>query len=162
MASGTGWRSRFSLPFALAFLANEGDFCPRAGARRRVRASRSAGAGALRLVLHAAPFVALASGWLCTTRPPPRSDQVRGLLLGPHVVRNYAIYLSRIAFPRTHPHARRCTALDLGGGMVDSVFLPLGRTLRGSPRASRWRCAFVPVEIWTASRYTYAAVAFSP
>lgn len=153
--------------FALAFLSNEGAFvyapvlvgAYMVFARRWLRAP-------LRLVLHAAPFVALAAGWLtfyetCTC-PQVKFD---GYYWGPHVFSNYAVYLSWLALPaRMIPHAPDALRWTLAAlVMVALVFF----AVRG-PNIARVAALgvmlallpFVPVEIWTASRYTYASVAF--
>ncbi len=153
--------------FALAFLANEGDFvyAPVLVAAYALFAQRWRRAP-LRLVLHAAPFVALAGGWLLYYQTASL-DQIKfeDYYWGPHVVRNYAIYLSWIAFPAhgipTHADALRWI---LGGGMLGLlvVLAALGPNLArvAALGVALALLPFVPVEIWTASRYTYAAVAF--
>jgi hypothetical protein len=154
--------------FTLAFLANEGAFvfAPMlvlAYALFAVRWRRAP----LRLILHAAPFTALAAGWLSFYQSC-ECDQLKfdGFYWGGHVVDNYAVYLSFIAFPARHmplePDTLRwCIAIAF---VVVAAFF----ALRG-PNIARVAVAgialallpFVPVEIWTASRYTYAAVAFA-
>jgi hypothetical protein len=158
--------------FALAFLANEGAFVfapVLAGAYalfgQRWR-QRPAWRGAARLVLHVAPFAALASGWLsfyesCTCQQLKFDDYY----WGEHVVRNYGVYLSWIAYPSGSvplepTTARWIIAGALAGALLLAAILgphivrlaALGVVLALLP--------FVPVEIWTASRYTYAAVSF--
>ena len=153
--------------FALAFLANEGSF---------VYAPLIAGAYALfavrwrraplRLVLHALPFAVVAVGWSVFYEAFP-NEQLRfdGYGWGPHVARNYAVYLSYIALPT------RAIPLEPG---TWRTLLALAMVAGGAvlawrgPQLARVAVAgvaiallpFVPVEIWTASRYTYAAVAF--
>ncbi len=161
-----GYALSFAL-FALGFLANEGSF---------VYAPVIVGAYALfarrwrrspvRLVLHAAPFVALAAGWTgfyesCTC-PQLKFE---GYTWGPHVASNYAVYLSYMAYPaRSVPHAPDALRWAIAGVVAAGA---LYFAVRG-PNIARVAAAgiglallpYVPVEIWTASRYTYAAVAF--
>lgn len=153
--------------FALAFFTNEGSFvyAPVLVAAYTLFARRWHHAP-LRLVLHAAPFVALASGWLsfyeqCTCDHIKFGDY----WWGPHVFTNYLVYLSWIAYPaREIPHypdvLRTCVASAV-------IALSLWFLVRG-PNIARVGVAgvvlailpFAPVKVWTASRYTYAAVAF--
>ncbi|MEX2245726.1 MAG: hypothetical protein WEC75_03475 [Dehalococcoidia bacterium] len=153
--------------FVLAFLANEGAFVYApvlvgAYALYGVRWRRSP----LLLVLHAAPFVALASGWLAFYETCS-CEQLKfdGYSWGPHVFDNYALYTSWIVFPaRAIPLNPDGLRWFLAGGVT--VF-GLFYAVRG-PHLARLAVLgtalallpFVPVEIWTASRYTYAAVAF--
>ena len=153
--------------FALAFLANEGSFVYAplvvlAYALFAVRWRRAP----LRLALHSLPFAAVAVGWSVFYEAFP-NDQLRfdGYGWGPHIMRNYAVYLSYIALPT------RAIPLEPGTGRV---LLAAAMALSGAvlalrgPQLGRVAVAgvgiallpFVPVEIWTASRYTYAAVAF--
>ncbi len=153
--------------FTLGFLANEATFvfAPLLVAAYALYSKRWL-RSPLRLVLHAAPFVALAAGWLsfyesCTC------DQLKfdGYSWGPHVIGNYAVYLSYMAYPAHHvpltPDTMSWTLASLvaAAGLWFLVRGPhlarlavLGLALALLP--------FVPVEIWTASRYMYAAVAF--
>lgn len=155
------------LAFTLAFLANEGAFvyAPVIVATYALFAERWRRAP-LRLVLHTLPFAALATGWLVFYESCD-CEQLKfdGYTWGPHVFRNYAVYLSWIAYPVRHvpltPDAWRWA--------IASVVLAFAAimALRG-PHLARVSALgmvlallpFVPVEIWTASRYTYAAVAF--
>lgn len=153
--------------FATGFLANEGSFvyAPVIVAAYALFARRWWRAP-LRLVLHAAPFVALASGWLafyesCTCE----QLKFQGYAWGPHVVTNYAVYLSWVAYPARNvpltPDALRWSL----AGLVAALAVLLA--VRG-PHIARVAVLgmvlallpFAPVKIWTASRYTYGAVAF--
>lgn len=153
--------------FALAFLANEGSFvfAPIVVLAYMVF-SRRWTRSPLRLVLHALPFTLLAAGWLafyesCTCQQL-KFDQYAW---GPHVFANYAVYLSFMAYPAHaipgHPDAMRWA---LAGSvcalaLVIAAFGPkIARV--AVPGVVLALLPFVPVEIWTASRYTYAAVAF--
>jgi hypothetical protein len=118
------------------------------------------------MVLHAAPFVALAVGWLsfyetCTCEQLKFS----GYYWGAHVPVNYALYLSWMAFPA---HAVPLTPDALRWAIAAiTAALALLLALRG-PSIARVAVLglvlallpFAPVKIWTASRYTYGAVAF--
>ena len=159
------WHS-FAL-FALAFLSNEGSFvyAPVVVLAYLLYARRWR-AAPLRLVLHAAPFVALAAGWLSFYESCSCQQlKFEGYYWGPHVFTNYAVYLSWIAYPVRHvpltPDALRwaLAALVAGGAALMAARGPhlarvavLGLVLAILP--------FAPVKIWTASRYTYSAVAF--
>ncbi len=155
------------LLFALAFFSNEGSF---------VYAPVLAGAYALyarrwhhaplRLVLHVAPFVALASSWLlfyesCTC------DHLKfdGYYWGDHVFTNYAVYFSWIVYPvRSIPLQPDTVRWSIAIGLAA---LSLWFIVRG-PQLARVAVLgmvlallpFAPVSIWTASRYSYGAVAF--
>jgi hypothetical protein len=162
---GAYWLS-FAL-FVLAFLSNEGAFvyAPLLVAAYALFARRWR-RSSIRLALHAAPFVLLAAGWLafyqsCTC------DQLKfdGFYWGPHVFANYAVYLSWIAFPaRSIPLSPDAWRWLLAGEFLAMAFF---FAVHG-PHLARLAVLgiglallpFVPVEIWTASRYTYAAVAF--
>lgn len=153
--------------FVLAFLANEGSFvfAPLVVLAYAVYSRRWRQAP-LRLVLRAIPFAALAVGWLsfyesCTC-PQLKFD---GYAWGPHVISNYAVYLSFMAYPAHaipgDPDALRWVL----AGVVTLAMLALAAF---GPKLARVAVPgivlallpFLPVEIWTASRYTYAAVAF--
>jgi hypothetical protein len=153
--------------FLAAFLSNEGAFvyAPVIVAAYALFARRWL-AAPQRMALHAAPFVALAVGWLsfyetCTCEQLKFS----GYYWGPHVATNYAVYLSWLAFPSRSipltPDALRWTL----AGITASLALLLA--VRG-PNVARLAVLglvlallpFAPVKIWTASRYTYGAVAF--
>ena len=153
--------------FALAFFSDEGSFVfAPVIVLAYIAFSRRWHRQPLRLVVHAAPFVALAAGWLsfyesCTCQ----QLKFDGYSWGPHVFSNYAVYLSFIAYPAhaipLDPDALRWT--------LAAVVLAMALLLAiiGGPIA-RVACAgmllailpFAPVEIWTASRYTYSSVAF--
>lgn len=157
--------------FFLAFLTNEGSFvyaplivAAYALFARRWRASRDV--SPLRLLLHAAPFAIVSTGWLIYYEAFPNPQlKFDGYYWGDHVVTNYAVYLSFIAFPAQHiplnPDALRWTLAGIM--MAFSVFF----LVRG-PNVARVCVAgmtlailpYAPVSIWTASRYTYTAVAF--
>jgi hypothetical protein len=158
--------SSFAL-FALAFLSNEGAFvyapvvvlAYTLYARRWHRAPQ-------RLILHAAPFVALAAGWLafyetCTCK----QLKFDGYFFGEHVIPNYALYLSWMAYPAHHVPAH-ADALRWTLAAVVAAIAALF-AIRG-PHIARIAVVgialallpFAPVKIWTASRYTYGAVAF--
>ncbi len=153
--------------FVLGFLSDEGSFVfAPVVVLAYMCFSRSWLRAPQHLVLHAAPFAALAAGWLsfyesCTC------DQLKfsGYTWGTNVFSNYAVYLSFIAYP-AHAIPGQPDALRWAlAGIVLAAVLALA--VRGGPLA-RVACAgmllgllpFAPVEIWTASRYTYSAVAF--
>ncbi len=161
----TYWGS-FAL-FALAFLSNEGAFifAPVLVLAYALFAVRWHNAP-LRLVLHATPFALLAGGWFIfyqtSDLPQLKFD---GFYWGPHVIDNYAVYLSFIALPTQAIPLEPDTLRS----MIAGVFIAAGIffAIRG-PNLARVGVLgialallpYVPVEIWTASRYTYAAVAF--
>ena len=155
------------LLFTLGFLANEGAFvyAPVLIAAYALYARRWRLAP-LRLPLHALPFAALAGSWTAFYQTCA-CEQLKfdGFYWGPHVISNYAVYISWLAFPAqsipASPDALRWT-------IAAAVALALVVLAVRGPHVARL-CAlgvalallpFVPVEIWTASRYTYAAVAF--
>jgi hypothetical protein len=153
--------------FLLAFLSNEGSFvyapvivaAYALFARRWLRAPQ-------RMVLHASPFVALAAGWLAfyesTSSPQLKFS---GYYWGPQVFTNYAVYLSWMAFP-AHAIPHTPDALRWVLAAIVAAFAIL-LALRG-PNLARVAVLgvvlallpYAPVKIWTASRYTYGAVAF--
>jgi len=153
--------------FAAAFFSNEGSFvyAPVIVAAYTLFARRWHHAP-LRLILHAAPFAALASGWLsfyesCTCDHLKFADYY----WGDHVVRNYVVYLSWIAYPvRNVPLNPDATRITIAAGVA---LLALWFVVRG-PNIARVAVVgvvlallpFAPVKVWTASRYTYGAVAF--
>jgi hypothetical protein len=163
--AGAYWLS-FAL-FTLAFLANEGAFvyAPLLVAAYALYARRWRRAP-LRLPLFAAPFAALAAGWLAFYQSCGCEQlKFEGFGWGSHVVDNYAIYLSWLALPvRTVP-----LSPDAGRWLLATIVAValIAFAIRG-PHIMRIGALgvglallpFVPVEIWTASRYTYAAVAF--
>jgi hypothetical protein len=153
--------------FVLAFLANEGAFvyAPVIVAAYALFAVRWRHAP-LRLAVHGAPFVTLAAGWLAFYQSCS-CDQLKfdGYSWGPHVASNYAVYLSWLLLPaRAIPADPDGLRWILAGAVVAFIAL---FALRG-PQIARVAALgiglsllpFVPVEIWTASRYTYSAVAF--
>lgn len=153
--------------FALGFLANEGSFvfapvvvvAYMVYSRRWWRAPQ-------RLLLHAAPFTALAAGWTgfyetCTC-PQLKFD---GYTWGPHVFSNYAVYLSFMAYPaKAIPHDPDTLRWVLAGVVIVASLAVAARgpkiALVAVPGIALALLPFVPVKIWTASRYTYSAVAF--
>ena len=158
--------SSFAL-FALAFLSNEGAFvyAPVLVLAYALFARRWHSAP-LRLLLHAAPFTALSGGWFIfyQTADLPQL-KFEGFYWGPHVVDNYAVYFSLIANPpRAHPRE----PARLRGVKALAILAPAAARPPFGSNIARV-CVlgiavallpFVPVEIWTASRYTYGAVAF--
>ena len=158
--------SSFGL-FALAFLSNEGAFvyAPVIVLAYALFARRWHSAP-LRLILHAAPFAALSVGWLIFYQtadlPQLKFD---GFYWGPHVVDNYAVYLSFIAYPAKAVPLEP----DTLRWVIALAFVGLAAVLVAAGSNIMRVCVlgvgvallpFVPVEIWTASRYTYGAVAF--
>lgn len=154
--------------FTLAFLSNEGAFvfAPVLVAAYALFAVRWRRAP-LRLVLHSAPFAALAAGWLAFYQSC-ECEQLKfdGFYWGEHVIENYAVYLSFIAFPAQHiplePDTLRwCIAIAFVA--IAALFVVRGPNIArvGVLGIGLALLPFAPVEIWTASRYTYAAVAFA-
>jgi hypothetical protein len=153
--------------FVLAFLSNEGSFvyAPVIVAAYALFSRRWQRAP-LRLVLLAAPFVALAAGWLTYYEAFPNPQlKFDGYYWGSHVFTNYGVYLSFIAFPsHAIPLTPDATRWAIAGALLamSAFFL-----LRG-PNIARLCVGgmllailpYAPVSIWTASRYTYTAVAF--
>jgi hypothetical protein len=117
------------------------------------------------LVLHAVPFALVASSWLAFYQSCACDQlKIEEYGWGPHVLRNYGVYLSWIAAPaRETPLSPDATRWAIAGAVAA---LCGWFALRG-PHIARIGAAgmvlallpFVPVEIWTASRYTYGAVA---
>lgn len=153
--------------FALAFLSNEGSFvyAPVIVLAYTLFARRWR-AAPVRLVLHALPFAALAVGWLsfyqsCTC------EQLKfdGYYWGPHVFSNYGVYLSWIAFPTHSIPLEPDTARWL---IAAAVLAAAAWAVVRGPNIARVAVLgmmlallpYAPVKIWTASRYTYTAVAF--
>jgi hypothetical protein len=155
------------LLFGIAFLANEGAFVYApvivlAYLLFAVRWHRAP----LRLVVHAAPFFAVAAGWLSFYQSCECQQlKFEGFFWGDHVVPNYAVYLSFMAYPARHMPLEPDTLRWIIAGVMlaGAAFF----AIRG-PHIARVCVAgialallpFVPVSIWTASRYTYGAVAF--
>ena len=153
--------------FALAFLSNEGAFvfAPVIVAAYALFARRWHHA-LWRLPVHAAPFVALSASWLafyqtCTCE----NLKFDGFGFGDHVVRNAGVYLSWLVLPtREIP-----LSADAGRWLLAAALLAVCAVglVRG-PNIARVAVLglfvallpYIPVEIWTASRYSYAAVAF--
>jgi hypothetical protein len=121
----------------------------------------------LRLALHALPFVALAAGWLTYYEvfPNPQLKFDGYYWTGDHVFTNYGVYLSFIAFPAKHiPMEPDTLRWVIAGAMVAfcAFFAVRGPNL-GRVAVLGIGLAllpYAPVSIWTASRYTYTAVAF--
>jgi hypothetical protein len=152
--------------FLLAFLSNEGAFVY----APLIVAAHALFSGAwrrpLRLALHALPFAIVAASWVafydaCTC------DQLKieEYGWGPHVWRNFGVYMSWLALPaRQVPLSPDAVRWWIAAATAIVIALA---ALRG-PQIARVGAAgvvfalvpFVPVEIWTASRYTYGAVAF--
>ncbi len=153
--------------FALAFLTNEGSFvfAPVIVAAYLLFSRRWTTA-LWRAPAHAVPFVALAAGWLAFYESCSCNQlKFQGYEWGPHVPANYAVYLSWLVFPShaipKSPDDLRwiLAAILVVGGVIAAVRGPaiariavLGVALALLP--------YAPVRIWTASRYTYTAVAF--
>lgn len=153
--------------FGLAFLSNEGAFIygPVIVLAYALFAVRWH-AAPLRLILHGAPFAALSIGWFVfyqtSDLPQLKFD---GFYWGPHVFENYAVYLSFIAYPaKAIPLEPDTLRWIITGVMVAfaGLFAVRGPDIArvGVLGVAVALLPFVPVEIWTASRYTYAAVAF--
>ena len=159
-----GWS--FAL-FVLAFLANEGSFvyAPVIVAAYALFSRRWRSAP-LRLVLLAAPFAMLAIGWLAYYEAFPNPQlKFDGYYWGSHVFTNYAVYLSFIAFPsKAIPLTPDALGWTLAGGLLAACAFVVWR----GPNIARLCVGgmllailpYAPVSIWTASRYTYTAVAF--
>ncbi len=153
--------------FALAFLANEGSFvyAPVVVAAYALFSRRWRSAP-LRLALHAAPFAALAAGWLAFYMAFPNPQlKFDGYYWGAHVVTNYGVYLSFIAFPsHAIPLTPDATRWAIAGALlaVSAFFLVRGPNIARLCVAGMLLAIlpYAPVSIWTASRYTYTAVAF--
>jgi hypothetical protein len=153
--------------FVLAFLTNEGSFvyAPVVAAAYTLF-SRRWRATPLRLVAHAIPFAVLASGWLIYYEVFPNTQlKFDGYYWGSHVFTNYAVYLSFIAFPaHAIPLTPDATRWAIAGAVVAGA---IAIAVRG-PNIARVAVSgmllailpYAPVSIWTASRYTYTAVAF--
>jgi hypothetical protein len=166
--------------FALAFLSNEGAFvyAPVIVAAYALFAWRSGrppdsrgrlshtACASLRLVLHAAPFAALAAGWLAFYQSCSCGQlKFDEYYWGAHVFRNYGVYLSWLVYPARSiplsPDALRWTLAGVAVGVG-------GITAARGPHLARVAALgvvlallpFAPVHIWTASRYSYGAVAF--
>jgi hypothetical protein len=153
--------------FATAFLSNEGAFvyAPVIVLAYMLFAVRWHRAP-LRLILHAAPFVALAVGWLSFYQTCTCAQlKFDGFYWGSHVIENYAVYLSYVAYPTKaiplEPDTLRW-AIAVGLVSAGAVFLIRGPGIArvGILGMALAILPFAPVEIWTASRYTYGAVAF--
>jgi len=153
--------------FGLAFLTNEGHFvyAPVIVAAYALYSQRWRPSPA-RLALHALPFAMVAGGWTVYFQFWA-SDQIKfdGYYWGEHVFSNYAVYLSWVALPiKSIPHEPGALRWLVAGVTLAAVAM---FALRG-PNIARIAAAgimlallpYAPVEIWTASRYTYAAVAF--
>jgi hypothetical protein len=153
--------------FVLAFLANEGAFvyAPLIVAAYALYAQRWRHA-LRRLVLHGLPFAAVAGGWLAFYQTCTCGQlKFDGFTWGPHVVSNYAVYLSWLLLPiKSIPADPSLMRWLLATAVVAFVAV---LALRGPHIAKLGALGivlallpFVPVQIWTASRYSYSAVAF--
>jgi hypothetical protein len=153
--------------FLLAFLSNEGSFvfAPLIAGTYALFAVRWRRAP-LRLVLHAAPFAIVAAGWLTYYEAFPNPQlKFEGYYWGDHVFTNYGVYLSYLALPTRHIPLEPSTMrwIIAAGVVAACAFF----AVRG-PDIARVAVAgialgllpYAPVSIWTASRYTYSAVAF--
>jgi hypothetical protein len=153
--------------FALAFLANEGHFvyAPVVVGAYALLAQRWHRAP-LRLVAHGLPFAVIAGGWAIYYQFWG-SDQLKfdGYYWGEHVVTKYVVYLSWLVVPiEAIPNEASFMRWAVAAGVVG--FLTM--VAISGPMFARVAVAgvalallpYVPVEIWTASRYSYAAMAF--
>ncbi len=153
--------------FVLAFLTNEGSFvyAPVIVAAYMLFSRRWRSLSP-RLVVHALPFAVVAVGWFIYYEAFPNPQlKFDGYYWGTHVFTNYSVYLSFIAFPtRSIPMTPDATRWAIAGVMLAASAII---AIRG-PNIARL-CVFgmllailpyAPVRIWTASRYTYTAVAF--
>lgn len=153
--------------FVLAFLTNEGSFVyAPVIVLAYVLFSRRWRHAPWRAVAHGAPFAFVAAGWLAFYQTCA-CEQVKwdDFYWGSHVVRNYTVYFSWIVFPaQTIPLSPDA----LRSGIAVVVALGLIAAFVAGPNVARVAAAgvvlallpFAPVAIWTASRYTYGAVAF--
>ena len=153
--------------FALAFLANESAFVYAVVlvAAYALFSQRWAPLRPLRLVFHAAPFVAIAAGWLVFYQSSDNFQiKFADGTWGTHVFSGYALYLSWLLYPaHTIPLDPDALRWVLGGVVALAVLL---FAVRG-PDIARLAAIgvfvallpFVPV-VWTTSRYAYGAVAF--
>lgn len=163
--AGAYWLS-FAL-FVLAFLTNEGSFvyapvivAAYALFARRWRTSP------LRLMAHGLPFAVLAVGWFAyyVVFPNPQL-KFDGYYWGSHVFTNYGVYLSFIAFPS---HAIPLTPDAMRWAIAGALLAVSAIVAVRGPNIARLCVGgmllailpYAPVSIWTASRYTYTAVAF--
>ncbi len=153
--------------FVLAFLTNEGSFvyAPVIVAAYALFSQRWRRAP-LRLAAHALPFAALAIGWLAYYEVFPNPQlKFDGYYWGAHVFTNYGVYLSFIAFPsHAIPLAPDATRWIIAGLMLalSAVVLVRGSNIARVAVGGMLLAIlpYAPVSIWTASRYTYTAVAF--
>jgi len=153
--------------FALAFLANEGHFiyAPLIVAAYALFARRWRVAP-VRLLVHGVPFAIVAGGWSVYYQFWA-SDQLtfEGYYWGGHVVTNYAVYLSWLVAPiksiPADPNGMRW-ALAAAVIAFGALFAVRGPNIArvAAVGVALALLPYVPVEIWTASRYSYAAVAF--
>lgn len=153
--------------FGLAFLANESAFAyaPMLVAAYALFSARWSPLRPARLLLHAAPFAALAAGWLVFYQRSA-NDQIRFAdgSFGTHIPSGFALYLSWLVYPaHTIPLDPDPLRWALAGVVaVAALFF----AVRG-PQIARIAVAgvfvslapFIPV-VWTTSRYSYGAIAF--
>ena len=153
--------------FMLAFLANESAFtyAPMLVATYALFSARWSPLRPIRLLLHAAPFIALAGGWLVFYERSA-NEQIRFAdgSFGTHIFSGFALYLSWLAYPAhtipLDPDPLRWALASVVA--VAAIFF----TVRG-PQIARIAVVgvfvsllpFVPV-VWTTSRYSYGATAF--
>ncbi len=153
--------------FTLAFLANEGAFvfAPIVALAYMLYSRRWRNAP-LRLVLHVAPLAAIAIGWL-TFYQTCSCEQLKfeDYYWGSHSFENFAVYLSWLVVPiRGIPASPDVMRWSIAIAVLAASLI---MAIRG-PHLARLAVAgmliallpYLPVEIWTASRYTYASVAF--
>ena len=153
--------------FTLGFLANESAFAYAVVlvVAYALFSERWTPLRPLRLVLHAAPFVALAAGWLVFYQSSDNFQiKFASGAWGTHIFSGYALYLSWLIYP-AHTIALEPDALRwVLGGLI--AVAALFFAVRG-PDIARVAAIgvfvallpFVPV-VWTTSRYMYGAVAF--
>ncbi len=153
--------------FLLAFLTNESAFAyaPMLVAGYALFSARWSARRPFRLLVHEAPFVALAAGWLAFYERSS-NDQIRFAdgSFGTHILSGFALYLSWLVYPaHTIPLDPDPLRWALAGGVVVAAIL---FTVHG-PQIARIAVVgvfvsllpFVPV-VWTTSRYSYGATAF--
>jgi hypothetical protein len=153
--------------FVLAFLTNEGSFvyAPVIVAAYALFSRRWRSAP-LRLAAFALPFAIVSTGWFIYYEAFPNPQlKFDGYYWGPHVFTNYGVYLSFIAFPS---HAIPGTPDAMRWAIAGALLAACAVVLVRGPNIARLCVGgmmlailpYAPVSIWTASRYTYTAVAF--
>ncbi len=153
--------------FALAFFSNEGAFvyAPLIVAAYALFSTRWR-RRPLVLALHTAPFAMLAAAWLSFYQSCSCEQlKFEEYYWGAHVLRNYGVYLSWVAYPvESIPRSPDALRWCIAAIMIAALAMAM---LRG-PQIARIAAIgvvlavlpFAPVKIWTASRYSYGAVAF--